>query len=106
MSVYVDSLFWTDRSRRWPYDQVCHLVADTLEELHAFAARLGLKRAWFQEHHFLPHYDLTAGKRAQAVALGAADLTRDVVKRVADDWAAARKNAPASAEASSKGDVA
>lgn len=28
-----------------------HLTADTLDELHAFAARLGLKRVWFQDKY-------------------------------------------------------
>jgi hypothetical protein len=59
-----------------------HLTADTEEELHAFAARLGLRRAWFQERcktrcapegqpcpHW--HYDVTEAKRAQAIRDGA-----------------------------------
>ena len=52
-----------------------HLTADTLEELHAFAARLGLRRAWFQDHAIMPHYDLTAEKRVLAVAMGAAEVS-------------------------------
>ena len=55
-------------------DKVGHLVSDTsLEELHRFAASIGLKRYWFQgkqKRH--PHYDLTTNrKRAQAIAAGA-----------------------------------
>jgi hypothetical protein len=50
----------------------CHLTTDgALDELHAFAARLGLRRAWFQPHPSAPHYDLTAGRRAHAIELGA-----------------------------------
>jgi hypothetical protein len=41
------------------------------EELHAFAARLGLIRAWFQHGHVVDHYDLTASKRALALKMGA-----------------------------------
>lgn len=52
----------------------CHLVADTLDELHAFAAKLGLKRAWFQPARY-PHYDLNAGRREKAVKLGAVEVT-------------------------------
>jgi hypothetical protein len=49
----------------------CHLTTDgPLDELHAFAARLGLQRAWFQPGS-TPHYDLTPNKRAQALQLGA-----------------------------------
>lgn len=66
-----------DEIREWPTKIRCfkggsaHLMADTLDELHAFAKRLGLKREWFQNHPMHPHYDLTPGKHAQAVALGA-----------------------------------
>lgn len=48
----------------------CHLLADSPDELHAFASRLGLKRKWFQDGRW-PHYDLTASKRDLAVGLGA-----------------------------------
>jgi hypothetical protein len=49
--------------------------ADTLEELHAFAARLGLRREWFQVRS-TPHYDLTSGRAASATKLGAVTLDR------------------------------
>jgi hypothetical protein len=68
--VYVDQL----RDWGWRLGPSCHLIADTNEELHAFAARLGLKRAWFQAKSSGPHYDLTASKRAIAVRLGAVEL--------------------------------
>jgi hypothetical protein len=48
----------------------CHLMADSLEELHAFAARLGLKREWFQGDH----YDLIPRRREHAVRLGALEV--------------------------------
>lgn len=70
MSVYVDCL----RDWGWRLGPSCHLIADTLDELHAFAARLGLKRAWFQNKRSGPHYDLTASKRQTAVVLGAVEL--------------------------------
>lgn len=38
------------------------------------ADRLGLKRAWFQNRTDLPHYDLTEGKRHQAVRMGAIEV--------------------------------
>jgi len=78
MSVYVDPLFQTTRPGRgsWPYSQSCHLYADTSEELHEFAARLQLQKAWFQDKPRFPHYDLTAGKRERAIRLGAVEHTR------------------------------
>lgn len=72
MTVLVDEL------RVWPHARhACfrrgsaHLMADTLEELHAFAARLGLRRSWFQGDARHPHYDLAPSKRALALELGA-----------------------------------
>ncbi|MGH7131000.1 MAG: DUF4031 domain-containing protein [Phycisphaerales bacterium] len=76
MSVYVDPLLPWVKCRRWPYDEVSHMFADTLEELHAMADRLGFRRSWFQNKPHLPHYDLTSGKRAQAVAYGAVQVDR------------------------------
>jgi Protein of unknown function (DUF4031) len=51
-----------------------HLFADSQEELHEFAAQLGLRRSFFQggpKHGPFWHYDVTAGKRQQAIRLGA-----------------------------------
>jgi hypothetical protein len=50
-----------------------HLFADTQEELHEFAARLGLRRSYYQgpPEHEIWHYDLTEGKRWQAIRQGA-----------------------------------
>jgi hypothetical protein len=69
--VYVDKLFQTERSSKWRYPSTCHLTADTLEELHKFALRLGLRRAYFQDHPRHPHYDITEGRRKLAIKLGA-----------------------------------
>lgn len=60
----------------------CHLHADSVDELHAFATRLGMKRSWFQDKPFFPHYDLQWRKRALAVRLGAIEIShRDMAKR-------------------------
>lgn len=71
MSVYVDSIMPTLINKKWKYSRGCHLVADTVAELHSFAACLGLKREWYQYNKTIPHYDLTANKRREAVKLGA-----------------------------------
>jgi hypothetical protein len=68
------------RYKRWS-----HMVSDVgEEELHAFAARLGLKRTWFQcrPKASAAHYDITPPKRALAVKLGAVEVTsRELVVR-------------------------
>lgn len=78
MTVYVDQPIHPWRGKLW-----CHLVADDLNELHAFAAKLGLKREWFQNHKIQPHYDITAAKREKAIKLGANSITtREMAERV------------------------
>src|SRR6185312_1782383 len=66
MSVYVDDAVVHWRDRRW-----AHLMADTLDELHAFAARLGIPRRAFQDKASGAHYDVTAELRDEAIRLGA-----------------------------------
>lgn len=50
-----------------------HLWSDThdLDELHAFAASIGLRGSWFQNKTRFPHYDVTAEKHALALRHGA-----------------------------------
>lgn len=49
------------------------MVSDeSVEELHEMAARIGMKREWFQGHDpRSPHYDVTPPKRKLAVENGA-----------------------------------
>lgn len=72
MPVYVDSL----ADHGWELGPSCHLIGDTLEELHALAEKIGMKRAWFQAYASTPHYDLTRKRRKAAVAAGAVELER------------------------------
>ena len=73
MTAYVDRIMPCVPNRRWRWDKSCHLFADSVDELHTFALRLGLKRAWFQSGR-LPHYDLTVGVRTRAIRAGAREL--------------------------------
>lgn len=73
MSVYVDPISPCIPNKKWKYSYCCHLIGDTVAELHAFAASLGLKRSWFQ-NKAIPHYDLTINKRRSAVRLGAVEI--------------------------------
>jgi Protein of unknown function (DUF4031) len=73
MAVYVD-----DSSIRWRGGEWSHLMAETSEELHAFAGRLGLPRAWFHRRPARPwkdHYDIPAAKRQVAILRGAMPIT-------------------------------
>jgi hypothetical protein len=80
--IYVDTLRPCIKNRNWHYDFSCHLFADTVDELHEFAGRIGLRREWFQAHSLVPHYDLTANKRRVAVSMGAVQSDRDLARLI------------------------
>jgi hypothetical protein len=71
-----------DPIRRHQSGEWCHMVSDeSLEELHEFAATIGLKRKAFQGVS-RPHYDLRPSKRRLAVSMGAQEVgMRDLVRR-------------------------
>lgn len=75
MTILVDPAVWSARGRRW-----AHLVSDTnTDELHDFAARLGLPPRAFHADH----YDVPAEWRDRAVALGAVPVDgRELVRRL------------------------
>lgn len=72
MTVYVDNM-----RAKFGRMIMCHMIADSDEELHAMAARLGLKRAWHQAPPKASHshYDISLSVRARAVAAGAVEIT-------------------------------
>jgi hypothetical protein len=72
MTVYVD-----DARIPWRGWRMSHLQADTVDELHAFAQSIGLRRDWFQpgSRPEAAHYDVTDSKRAEAIAAGAISET-------------------------------
>lgn len=73
MTILVDQAVWPWRGRRW-----AHLVSDeSYDELHAFAARLGIPRRGFQGDH----YDVPAEYRLKAIELGAEAVDARVLVR-------------------------
>ena len=80
MAVYVDDAIWDWRGRKW-----CHLLADDIDELHRFAALLGLHRTSYQgpPKTSAPHYDLTSFERRRAIAYGATACDRAAIVMVA-----------------------
>lgn len=55
--------------------KMCHMLADSVDELHAMAARIGIKRKWFQNHG-TPHYDICQAKKRLAIEAGAIECDR------------------------------
>lgn len=54
---------------------MCHMMADTLEELHDMADKIGMERRWFQNQR-VPHYDIRTGLRCLAIRHGAIEMNR------------------------------
>ena len=73
MAILVDGAIWPWRGRRW-----AHLVSDaSYDELHDFAAQLGIPRRAFQGDHYDIHEEL----RVVAVSLGAMEVDGRVLVR-------------------------
>jgi hypothetical protein len=88
VTVYVDALVAhpppkdasTRRAGARHGHRWCHMFTDQPDqtELHALAARIGMRRSWFQvAPGKLPHYDLVPTRREAAVALGAIECGRE-----------------------------
>ena len=74
MAVYVDRAKVQFRGREW-----CHLMADTLEELHAFAQSLEIDARLFHRTASYPHYDITLEMRILVIEHGAIDADRRTI---------------------------
>lgn len=74
MAVYVDNANILWRNAHW-----CHLLADSLEELHIFAQQLCLGRRWFHLNASYPHYDITNQMRVRALSQGALVGDRETI---------------------------
>jgi hypothetical protein len=74
MTVYVDDMKAVYKPQHRPGRTyvMSHMIADTDDELHTMAVRIGVARKWFQGDH----YDITQTKRAAAVKHGAVELDR------------------------------
>jgi Protein of unknown function (DUF4031) len=83
MTIFVDALSAHDLSgksaqvRRVFKDGACHMFTDgPLDELHAFAAGIGMKRSWLHTSLDLPHYDLNRVRREAATQAGAVECDK------------------------------
>jgi hypothetical protein len=83
MSVYVDDMHKTDLGR-FGRMKMCHMIADTHEELLAMAARIGVAAKWLQKPGEPgEHFDIAMSKRALAVQAGAIEISvRELALRV------------------------
>ncbi|TAL72873.1 MAG: DUF4031 domain-containing protein [Burkholderiaceae bacterium] len=71
MTVFVDDM----RASFGRY-VMCHMIADSDDELHAMADRIGVARRWHQSPpRHDSHYDIALSKRARATDAGAVEIT-------------------------------
>ena len=87
MTVYVDPPTWPGHGRHWS-----HLVSDlSYDELHAFAARLGVPSRAFERDH----YDIASTRYGDAVRLGAVEIgSKELVRRLTEAGLRRRKPRP------------
>ena len=71
MTVYIDDYYA-------PYGgmRMCHMIADSHEELIQMADRIGVQRKWLQaKGSYKEHFDVCATKRKAALICGAIPIT-------------------------------
>jgi hypothetical protein len=78
MGVYVDSEFI-----RFGRMKMCHMVADTEEELEHMAIQLGLNLMWWQ-YKGTPksHFDVSKSVREKAISLGVSVIDRKEIVEI------------------------
>lgn len=67
MTVYVD-----DAKKKFGRMIMCHMVADSIDELHDMADKLGLKRSWYHRGH----YNICQLYKDRALSLGALAISK------------------------------
>lgn len=71
MAVYVDDMFAEFNNML-----MCHLVADTHEELIDMVGKIGVNKKWIQyPGTYREHFDIAKGKRELAIRNGAIPIT-------------------------------
>lgn len=92
--ILVDYCVPCRQTAKWPCPEACHMFAFPgvpLEDLHAMAKRIGLRREYFREHASLPHYDLSRTKQLIAISYGAKLVGRATVVEAMRQWGAERR---------------
>lgn len=79
MAVYVDNY-----NASFGRMVMCHMIADTRDELLRMADLIGVQRKWIQKPGTIwEHFDICLSKRRAAVEQGAIELTpKDLVRRM------------------------
>lgn len=85
MAVYVDNM-----RASFGRMKMCHMIADSTEELLAMADTIGVDRKWLQKAgRHDEHFDIAMSKRKLAVEAGAVEVTMLGLGRILRDRRAA-----------------
>ncbi|WP_206445571.1 DUF4031 domain-containing protein [Spirosoma sordidisoli] len=69
--VYIDNFNACYRGMK-----MCHMIADSTEELLTMADQIGVNRKWIQDAGtYNEHFDICQAKKAKALRLGAQEVT-------------------------------
>lgn len=79
MTVYVDG-----QRNNYGRMKMCHMVADTKEELLEMVDKIGVNRKWIQKENTpYEHFDISLGKRKLAIENGAVAVSsKELIKNV------------------------
>ncbi|WP_409302987.1 DUF4031 domain-containing protein [Pseudomonas sp. KCJK8993] len=97
MTVYVD-----DMNATFGRMKMCHMFADSTEELLSMADKIGVQRKWIQKAGTIrEHFDICLSKRARAVEMGAVEISYpgDVAELMRKRKAATQEVQPGSTSA-------
>lgn len=79
MAVYIDNM-------RAGFGRmiICHMIADSTQELNTMADAIGVRRQWIQYPETArEHYDICLSVRRKAIRLGAVEITmKELVRKM------------------------
>lgn len=79
MAVYIDNF-----NAKFGNMVMCHMIADTTEELLAMVDKIGVQRKWIQDAGtYSEHFDICLSKKAKAIKHGAIEINfREYARKV------------------------
>lgn len=88
MPVYVDDMYKYPMGR-FGRMKMSHMIADTNEELHDMAKKIGVARRWCQKENLgkgYIHYDIAMNKRELAISFGAKSISLRELSAMCMEW--------------------
>lgn len=76
--VYVDNM-----NAKYRGMVMCHMIADSTEELLKMADKIGVNRKWIQDKgEYREHFDICLSKKQKAIAAGAKEITMRELSKI------------------------